>query len=49
MWAPGQVNLAQQVAAATPSLNEWRKFLYCESVTGYIYGEVDHFPVRIYG
>ena len=41
----GQPSLAQQITASMPSLDEWRKFLYCESATGPIYGEVDHFQV----
>ncbi|KAK9800880.1 hypothetical protein WJX73_005015 [Symbiochloris irregularis] len=40
----GQPNLAQQVTANMPHLDEWRRFLYCETATGHIYGEVDHFP-----
>ncbi len=39
--------LAAEVAAHSPPLAEWRKFVYCESLTGRIFGEVDHFQVRI--
>ena len=35
--------LASQVAEASPPLSEWRKFIYCETVTGRVFGEVDHF------
>ena len=37
--------LAAEVAAQSPPLAEWRKFVYCESLTGRIFGEVDHFQV----
>lgn len=37
--------LSQQVSALNPPLDEWRRFIYCESmVTGQLLGEVDHFP-----
>ena len=35
--------LAQRVSAASPPLDQWRKFTYCESLTGPVFGEVDHF------
>ncbi|KAA6420769.1 MAG: hypothetical protein FRX49_09346 [Trebouxia sp. A1-2] len=35
--------LAAEVAAHSPPLAEWRKFVYCESLTGRVFGEVDHF------
>lgn len=35
--------LASRVAEASPPLSEWRKFVYCETVTGRVFGEVDHF------
>ena len=38
--------LAAEVAAHSPPLAEWRKFVYCESLTGRIFGDVDHFQVR---
>lgn len=38
-------SLAQHISATMPSLDEWRKFLYCETATGHTYGEVDHFEV----
>lgn len=41
----GHATLAAAVAARSPPLLEWRKFIYCESVTGVIIGEVDHFKV----
>ncbi len=37
--------LAEEVTALSPPLEQWRKFIYCERVTGSIYGEVDHFRV----
>ena len=37
--------LAAEVAARSPPLDQWRKFVYCESLTGRVYGEVDHFKV----
>ncbi len=39
--------LAAEVATHSPPLTEWRKFVYCESLTGRIFGEVDHFQVRV--
>ena len=37
--------LSQQVAGLSPPLDEWRRFIYCESlVSGQLLGEVDHFP-----
>lgn len=38
--------LADEIAARSPPLAEWRKFIYCESLTGRMFGQVDHFPVR---
>jgi hypothetical protein len=35
--------LAQRIQEQVPPLEEWRKFIYCESMTGKAYGEVDHF------
>lgn len=35
--------LADEIAACSPPLAEWRKFIYCESLTGRIFGQVDHF------
>lgn len=43
----GSASLAEQVAAASPPLAEWRRFVYCESLTGTIFGEVDHFKARL--
>ena len=45
MGAPGMPSMAQQVTAQAPPLRLWRKFLYCETMTGPAYGEVDHFKV----
>ena len=45
MRAPGLPSMAQQVAEQAPPLDLWRKFLYCETMTGPVYGEVDHFKV----
>ena len=39
--------LAVEVAACSPRLAEWRKFVYCESLTGRVFGEVDHFQVGL--
>jgi hypothetical protein len=36
--------LAAAVVRAGPPLEQWRRFLYCESMTGGVLGEVDHFP-----
>lgn len=36
-------SLASRVAEASPPLSDWRKFIYCETVTGKLFGEVDHF------
>lgn len=38
-------NVAAEVVKLSPPLREWRKFIYCESMTGNILGEVDHFKV----
>ena len=38
--------LATAIADATPPLDQWRKFVYCESLTRRVFGEVDHFKVR---
>ena len=39
--------LADEIAARSPPLAEWRKFVYCESLTGRVFGQVDHFQVRL--
>lgn len=39
--------LARDIANASPPLDQWRKFVYCESLTGRIFGEVDHFKVSL--
>ncbi len=36
-------DLAAEVVANTPPLDEWRKFIYCHSMLGEALGEVDHF------
>lgn len=36
--------LNAQVSSASPPLGQWRRFVYCESMTGEVLGEVDHFP-----
>ncbi|EIE25479.1 hypothetical protein COCSUDRAFT_1587, partial [Coccomyxa subellipsoidea C-169] len=36
-------DVAAEVVKLSPPLREWRKFIYCESMTGNILGEVDHF------
>ncbi len=38
-------DLAAQVVRRSPPLDQWRSFVYCESVTGRLLGSVDHFPV----
>lgn len=40
--------LAEAVSSRGPPLAHWRKFVYCESMTGAILGEVDHFQVCAY-
>lgn len=42
----GVGGLAEAVKARSPPLALWRKFVYCESLTGHILGSVDHFEVR---
>ena len=37
--------LAAKIQATSPPLDQWRKFVYCEQVTGGVFGEVDHFRV----
>ncbi len=41
---PGN-SLADDVRQASPPLDHWRKFVYCQSMTGRIFGDVDHFQV----
>ncbi|KAK9846335.1 hypothetical protein WJX81_001811 [Elliptochloris bilobata] len=36
-------SLADAVAAASPPLEQWRRFVYCESALGRVLGETDHF------
>ncbi|KAI8463562.1 MAG: hypothetical protein J3K34DRAFT_526882, partial [Monoraphidium minutum] len=36
--------LSEAVSRASPPLRQWRRFLYCDSMTGGTLGEVDHFP-----
>ena len=38
--------LAAAIANSSPPLDQWRKFVYCESLTGRAFGEVDHFKVE---
>ncbi len=38
-------SVAAEVLKHSPLLRDWRKFIYCESLTGNILGEVDHFKV----
>jgi hypothetical protein len=35
--------LADRIQQQVPPLHEWRKFIYCETMAGKAYGEVDHF------
>ena len=39
-------SLADAVAAASPPLEQWRRFVYCESALGRVLVEMDHFEVR---
>jgi FAD binding domain len=41
----GLGGLAQSVEQQSPPLELWRKFVYCESLTGQLLGSVDHFEV----
>lgn len=41
----GMGGLAGAVKDRSPPLALWRKFVYCESLTGPILGSVDHFEV----
>ena len=36
--------LADDVAARMPPLDQWRRFIYCNSLAGDVVGVVDHFP-----
>ena len=38
-------SLAEDVRQASPPLDHWRKFVYCQSMTGRVFGDVDHFQV----
>ena len=42
----GGDSLAKQVSEACPPLSHWRKFIYCQTLGGHKYGEVDHFQAR---
>lgn len=35
--------LADEIVARNPPLDQWRNFVYCESLLGKVYGTVDHF------
>jgi hypothetical protein len=35
--------VAAEIESTQPPLEEWRKFIYCHSMTGTVLGEVDHF------
>ncbi|GMH41411.1 hypothetical protein BSKO_09321 [Bryopsis sp. KO-2023] len=39
----GLDGLAERIVEASPPLEYWRKFVYCESVIGKVLGDVDHF------
>ena len=39
--------LADEVKALSPPLALWRKFVYCDSLTGALFGSVDHFEVGV--
>lgn len=43
----GLGGLAESVKQQSPPLELWRKFVYCESLTGHILGSVDHFKVAL--
>eukprot|EP00210_Caulerpa_lentillifera_P000295 g288.t1 len=36
-------NLSDQIQKQTPALEEWRRFVYCETLTKGVFGTVDHF------
>ena len=36
-------NFCKQVVSVSPPLEEWRRFIYCRSLSGQILGQVDHF------
>eukprot|EP00879_Flechtneria_rotunda_P030479 GHRR01033117.1.p1 GENE.GHRR01033117.1~~GHRR01033117.1.p1 ORF type:complete len:228 (+),score=72.15 GHRR01033117.1:732-1415(+) len=41
----GLDGLSAAVAAASPPLDQWRRFIYCEAAAdGQLLGQVDHFP-----
>lgn len=40
--------LSSEVSAASPPLDQWRKFIYCAGMAeGQLLGQVDHFPGTI--
>jgi hypothetical protein len=41
--------LAAEITATSPPLEDWRRFVYCESMVGHVLGAVDHFEVRVLG
>ncbi len=36
-------DIASQVVAHMPPLEQWRRFVYCTGMTGEVLGMVDHF------
>ncbi|EFJ46561.1 hypothetical protein VOLCADRAFT_93005 [Volvox carteri f. nagariensis] len=42
-WIFRGLGLAGPVRQRMPPLEQWRRFVYCETVAGRVYGEVDHF------
>lgn len=41
------VSLAAMIGNLSPPLDLWRRFIYCHSMCGHKYGEVDHFQVML--
>lgn len=37
---------SKDVTALVPPLEQWRRFVYCETMTGDLLGTVDHFKAR---
>lgn len=44
----GLGDLCSRVKARSPPLEQWRRFIYCESMaSGQLLGQVDHFPGEV--
>lgn len=40
----GLDNLSEEIVSIMPPLSTWRRFIYCSTMSGQMFGSVDHFP-----